>query len=669
MRRLPPALLAVPALALARLLPATGVGLGLRLAAATACVLLPGALVSEALGLAGFAPVLAWTMGALFVAMTAVFVAHTSLWVAFAIMCGIAAVALAVAFYRRHERARPDFVRLGVLLVGIAFGIALWHVAGFDGDAFFHLGRTRKLLDFPSLSLKAVDEFRDGGLHPGYAFPLWHGFVALVARLAGVDAVPTYLHLPTVLAPLSFMLFYEAGKELFESAWAGVATVFAQVALTGLAAGHGGSYRSLDLPPTTARQLLLPAVLALVFSYCRRPVPTKVAALAAGSLGLALVHPSYAVFICIPLFAFFLARALVARTEVVPTAQALLAAALPTAAVVVWLLPLVNKTAAHSPGKSELRRAFHHYAGQLVGDLDTYRLAAPLFSRSGAVPVAALVLIPLSALAIRRRWASYVLAGSVAIFLLTLVPYVFPRVADAVTISQARRLAGFVPISFALVGGIAVLAGLLRYAVVLLALAASIVMQLEYPGVFGYRFEKGPPAFPAWIAFVGGAVAIVAALVSSWFFRRRPAIDDRGPVTAFAVSLFVLPVAVHGFADWTPNPAFPATTELTRGLVHAVRHDVPRGDVVFADPQTSYLLGAFAPVYIADGPLAHVADTKENDPKRRLRDAREFFRTGDLSIPRRYGARWILVDWDRRPTVLDLPPVYVDGRYVLYRLR
>ena len=40
-RRLPLVLLAVPALALARLLPAEGIGLGLRLGAATACLLIP----------------------------------------------------------------------------------------------------------------------------------------------------------------------------------------------------------------------------------------------------------------------------------------------------------------------------------------------------------------------------------------------------------------------------------------------------------------------------------------------------------------------------------------------------------------------------------------------------------------------------------------------------
>ena len=71
-------------------------------------------------------------------------------------------------------------------MLGAAAGISLWWVSRYDGDAFFHLAREQKLLAFDSLSLRSVDEFKDGGLHPGYAFPLWHAAVALIARLAGV---------------------------------------------------------------------------------------------------------------------------------------------------------------------------------------------------------------------------------------------------------------------------------------------------------------------------------------------------------------------------------------------------------------------------------------------------------------------------------------------------
>ena len=55
------------------------------------------------------------------------------------------------------------------------------------GDGLFHEARVRKLVELGSLHLRTVDEFRDGGLHPGYAFPLWHGFLAVVAKLSGLD--------------------------------------------------------------------------------------------------------------------------------------------------------------------------------------------------------------------------------------------------------------------------------------------------------------------------------------------------------------------------------------------------------------------------------------------------------------------------------------------------
>src|SRR5438477_8745853 len=59
--------LAAPALlGLSRLAPTTGVGLGFRLIAATACLLIPGALIARALGLEGAAPTFVWSLAALF---------------------------------------------------------------------------------------------------------------------------------------------------------------------------------------------------------------------------------------------------------------------------------------------------------------------------------------------------------------------------------------------------------------------------------------------------------------------------------------------------------------------------------------------------------------------------------------------------------------------------
>src|SRR5205823_3633511 len=78
---------------------------------------------------------------------------------------------------------------LSVALLGVAVaGIVWWSERTIRGDALFHLARIRKLDALATLhSLHTVDEFKDGGLHPGYAFPLWHAAMALVARLADVD--------------------------------------------------------------------------------------------------------------------------------------------------------------------------------------------------------------------------------------------------------------------------------------------------------------------------------------------------------------------------------------------------------------------------------------------------------------------------------------------------
>ena len=65
----------------------------------------------------------------------------------------------------------------------------------------------------------------DGGLHPGYAFPLWHAFLALVAKVSGVDPTDVVVHEAAVLAPLAFLVVYEAGAVVFRSRWLGVATL------------------------------------------------------------------------------------------------------------------------------------------------------------------------------------------------------------------------------------------------------------------------------------------------------------------------------------------------------------------------------------------------------------------------------------------------------------
>jgi hypothetical protein len=422
--------------------------------------------------------------------------------------------------------------------------------------------------------------------------------------------------------------------------------------------GHGGAYTALALPATASRQILVPAALALALAAVRTPTRGLLASAAVASLVLAAVHPTYAMFLWIPFAGYLGVRFAWRRDPLRAGALALAALVVPAGLFIAWLLPIVRTTVSVGPGALERARGFEHYAGQLHGTADHFSLAPQVFGRSGAIAVAALLLIPLTALASRRRWAAYVVGGSLVIFAITLVPWLFTPFADVVSLSQARRLAGFLPFTFALAGGMEVLAALLGPVAAPLALAAGIVLQWRYPGDFGYRLDHGGPAWATWVAVAGAVVALVLG-----FWRLR-SVASRA---VLASALVLLPTYVHGFAHWSTSPTR-AASPLTAGLVRVLRSTVPRAAIVYADPETSYQAAAAAPVYICVAPPGHVADTTKNRPYERRDAWLRFDRTGDLSIPHGCHAHWLLIDRTRSQLRPRLPVAFRDARFTLYRL-
>ncbi len=643
----------------------SGLWLLLQLVFGFAVVLAPGALLARTLGVRGTSATLAWALALVFAALAVTFVVHGSLTLTLVLLLAAGVAALAVGIHRglpgglvssHHEPT----ARGVVMAAGALLGLLLWHVAGnIGGDGFFHLARIQKLLAFGNLSLSSANEFPDGGLHPGYAFPLWHGFIGLVAKVSGADPVDVVLHGPTVLAPVAVLVAYEAGWALFRRAVPAAASAAAGIAIVAMAPGHGGALTALALPATASRQLLVPAVLALALEATRRPAPALLVSAAAASLALAVVHPTYALFVWIPFAGFVGVRWLWERRDARSGGLALASLVVPAALFFAWLLPVIGDTASVSPDASERTRGFDQYAGQLHGTADRFSVVPQLFGRTGAVAVVALLLLPLAGLASRRRWAAYAVGGSLAVFAVCLVPWIFTPFSDAVSLSQSRRLAGFLPLAFALAGGMGVLARLVGRAVAPLALAVGIALQLVYPGDFGYRLENGGPAWATWIAVVGAIVAFGLG------FRHRPPLER---TAALASALVLLPTYAHGLTHWSPSEAR-RPNSLSDGLIAAVRTEVPVGAVVYASPEASYRLGAVAPIRVCVNPPGHVADTVENRPRERVDAFRRFVRAGDLAIPRACGATWLLVDRERFPHLAPgLPVEYRDARWVLYRL-
>ena len=639
--------------------------LWVRLALATGVVLWPGFVVTRAVGTRGAAAALSWSLTMLFGALAITFVAGTGLTLTLLVFLA-AGVAVRPFRRRRVPRRPPGWV--AVALAGTLLGILLWHVAGaIGGDGFFHLARVRKLDSLGNLSLHRVDEFPDGGLHPGYAFPLWHGFLALVAKIAGVDPSRVVLHEGSILTPLAALVWFEAGWALFRTRTAAWATSAAAVALGAMAAGHGGSFASLALPATLSQRLLTPAAIVLAVETIRLPTRGRIASTAAAGLALVVVHPTYALYVLIPFAGFLVVRWAWARADVRSGLFAGVALALPAGAFALWLLPVLRDTRSIVPGTAERARALRQYSSQLViSSSDSFHLDPHVLSRTGAVAVAGLVLVPAAAAAARRRWAAFVLGGMLAVLAALLVSRLFVGLTDVVSLSQSRRLAGFAPFVFAFAGGVGVVARVLRWWAAPVALASGIALQVAYPGDFGSVFHGDSPSWPTWVAAVGGCAALVAGLVAA---RRVPLERSAG----LAVALFVLPVFVHGFRHWSPSSTRPPSP-LTPGLVHALRHDVPEGATVYSDPETSYRLAASAPVYICVAPPGHVANTKQNRPYVRVDQFRRFVASGGDTAPLgSCGPRWFVIDRSRyhlvpgtlvgggRPSL-----VYHDERYWLY---
>ena len=147
-----------------------------------------------------------------------------------------------------------------------------------------------------------------------------------------------------------------------------------------------------------------------------------------------------------------------------------------------------------------------------------------------------------------------------------------------------------------------------------MALVAGIVLQRLWPGDFDYGLRHGGPALATWIALVGG---LRRARRSGSCSPARRCASSTGSVPPRRAASS-LPVFVHGVWHWSPRvPTDPHA--LSPRLVHRLRTVVPKGAVVIAPVETSYRVAADAPVYVVAAPVAHVANTKANDPYARAR--------------------------------------------------
>ena len=463
--------LAPALLLLAHLLPTTGPGLAIRLAAAATCVLLvPGALLLRAIGWPAspgiaFAGSFALSLAIDAFGLALVFILGTSVVLAELVLLIVALAALmpaarreaAVRISRTDSRALAAVVGLSVVYAGVVW----WAARPARSDGLFHLARVRKLAEFDSLAaLTTVDEFKDGGLHPGYVFPLWHGMDAIISRLAGVDPTEVLLHLPAILVPLAVVLAYAAGSEVFRSPFGGVAFVLTQIAYFGFLRSDGGAavtgrFETLPQPQSATLMLLATAVIALAFAFVVGGGLLTWLCLAAASFALSAIHISYTPMLVLVFAGFLVARSNPHRgwePVLTRTAAALGAIIGPVSVLLALLLPVISGTSGFTPASTQLSHDASRYGdlvslGQSNRDESGRHCTSGNSRRRGSPGRTLRLAGEHSSVGSSRRGRTLALVGTLVI------PPAFTAAADLLSLSQARRLPQFLPIPFAVVGG------------------------------------------------------------------------------------------------------------------------------------------------------------------------------------------------------------------------
>lgn len=669
-----------------RLLPGSSVGIFFKLLVVVpAMTLLPGLAVVRLLGTPSrfsdaIGPAFAWSavIAGLGLLVTVTFDANLSLGIGTALAVSVLAL---LAGWRKSLPA-PDAEDLQAALVvlgsGCVLGALIWvNRYPLQSDALEHLARIRKLAEMPRLvGLSSANVVGPGaGLHPGYAFPMWHAVLAFVARVANLDPAPVVQYAPVFMAPPALMVAYAAGARMFRSRALGLVTAGMLVAWLGLPWQGAGFYRELSYPGFASILIFTPAALALVFAYLEEGGRPQLASLVAVGVVLAVIHVSYAPFVFGSLVAFGVLRWLITRErkEAVRVAACAAILILPFLLYVSWLLPVINdRGSTKSPEAERLAniqifRTLIDTRGE--GPQQDIRMKAGFISRGGAAIVLGLLVAPIALFGYRNRWAAYVLATmSVDLALLMLYP-LFTHLIDFATLSQSRRLVFYLPIPFALAGAVSVLGR--RWWAAIAALAAGIFLQLSYPGDFFYQLSKPGPGWVAWWALVGCALAAVAAV----FWRRGvPTANSTWAVVTAAA--FILPIGVGGVLNM--RGVVNDKLALPPAFVTAVREDAPAGSVIFAPQQIGFRLAAEAPVYSVAVTQGHGGNTKTAKLDQRLSDVGRFFTKDTLaseaeSLVQKYDSDYLVVD-----TRLPYPHGYVrglqrslifgDGTLRLYRL-
>ena len=423
--------------------------------------------------------------------------------------------------------------------------------------------------------------------------------------------------------------------------------------------GHGGAYTALALPATAARQILVPAALALALAAMRRPSPGLLAT-RWGRLARARGRASD---VCdLPLDPVRrLPRSCAGRGAGAASARSMLVLAalvVPAGAVLVWLRAGDPRARPRSaPMRPSGRARSSSTPASCTARVDHFSLAPQVFGRSGAVAVAALC-------SFRSQRSRPSGAGPPT-----------SSVARSPS-SRSRSCPGCSPRSRTSSRSRSRGASRASYR----SASPSPAAWASSPRCSA-RSRRRSRSSAAWSC--SGSSRATSATPSSRAVPRGPrglqssAPSSRsssgcgGPLCrgrppagldpAAPADLRPRPARMVGVPGAPAEPAHARSGRRPPGRRSRRRHRLLGSRVELSDRRVR------AGVRLQCPPGARRRHRAQPALCRR-EEWKSFNRTGSLADPRGCGARWIVIDRDRFDTRLDLPVAFSDGRFTLYRL-
>ena len=558
------------------------------------------------------------------------------------------------------EPFRPELVErreaAGMGLAALLAGAVGWYYQGGigAGDALFHAGRVRKLIELDSLSLSGISTYLDGAPHAGYAFPLLHAAQAGAVKLAGGDPSATYVSLVPVFVCLVPVAVYAAGRAIAGPAVGAAAALLA--CWDALVPGAWPlSLQWTEQPPTFTFVVLLPIGVLVIHELCRTPEHRGLQASWLAIVGVvAFVHPTY-VF---PLLAIGTGVLLVSWVGL----RTLLASYALGAAILGWIW---WQALAGAPPAGAFNPTYRSGVGKVFSH--TVMLSGQaILAHRGAFLIAMLA-IPVLLIGFGRRYAlaAVTMLGP---FVLVALPGALALLIPIVNLAQARRFWIAVPWPYVAALVLALVAA--RFPGRRLAIPAAAAVVLSF--LFHLRFK------PLWNTYATELCALVAVAglgIALWLIvtrRRVRAVPHLAagalPVLLLAVGLLAVPALGH---DYSRKPATGRPGVSRQAIDYLRAHDQAPFPVVLADLRPAYTLSGEAAVYVVAVNEGHMRAEPKLDPPARRAAVDRFLDPATSDEARnavldRYHVRYVMVERDseisaRLASDPRLQQVFVDG--------